>query len=114
MKINYESPKEVRVSQTYWVRVYMAGDIREAEIICQRYCSGVGLCVTLTETKYIYTGGRENGFIVELINYPRFPSKSEDILNESLTLSHRLAEGLGQKSYTVTTPHTTYYKSYLL
>jgi len=38
-----------------------------------------GLCVTLTPTEFIYTKGKEPGFIVGLINYPRFPSSSEKL-----------------------------------
>ena len=37
------------------------------------------LCVTLTETEFIYTDGGEPGLVIGLIDYPRFPSQHEAI-----------------------------------
>lgn len=48
--------------------------IDQVEEVCQGYCNGAGLCVTVTPTKFIYTKRWEPGCIVGLINYPRFPS----------------------------------------
>lgn len=53
--------------------------------LCQKHVDKIGLCVTVTETDYIYTNGSEKGVIVGLINYPRFPiAKHKDsiILNK--------------------------------
>jgi ferredoxin len=54
-------------------------NIEDAYKICQDYCDTVGLCVTVTPTKYIYKNGEEDGIIIGLINYPRFPSTPFDI-----------------------------------
>ena len=49
---------------------------QEAFDVCRDYVNRVGLCVTLTETEFVYTDGWEHGVIIGLINYPRFkPSK---------------------------------------
>ena len=46
--------------------------------ICQEFCE-TGLCVSVVQTDFIYTGGRENGAKITLINYPRFPSTIEKL-----------------------------------
>ncbi len=60
------------------VSIFIAGDYDKAHEICRAHCDAVGLCVTVTATSYIYTGGEEAGVIVGLINYPRFPSEPAD------------------------------------
>ena len=67
----------VKEVDTYWVRIYMAGDLQIAKHICREFCM-VGLCINISETDYIYTMGEEIGFCVELINYPRFPATEKD------------------------------------
>lgn len=94
---------------SYPVSVFVAGKVWEAETICREYCDQVGLCVTVTETNYCYTGGEEAGVIVGLINYPRFPATPAEILAKAEELAHRLIEGLGQRSATVQTPDATYW-----
>jgi hypothetical protein len=89
------------------VTIFIAGDYYEAWKVCRAYCDEVGACVTLTPTKYIYTGGDEDGLIVGLINYPRFPAESVHIEAKAIELGHRLREALGQESFSVQTPTTT-------
>ncbi|HEY7823728.1 MAG TPA: hypothetical protein VIG24_12880 [Acidimicrobiia bacterium] len=50
--------------------------IREVE----KYCDAVGLCVSITSTRFVYTGGWEMGFRVGLRNYPRFPCEDSSVL----------------------------------
>lgn len=57
---------------TYQVAIYMAGDPDTAKRYLRRYCYEIGLCVTVTPTDFIYTGGEETGFVVGLLSYPRF------------------------------------------
>lgn len=59
------------------VQIFMAGDISEAKKEIRSYCYEVGLCVTVTPTDFIYTGGEESGFVIGLVNYPRFPDSRE-------------------------------------
>lgn len=93
---------------SYLVRIYMAGDISFAKQVCQEYCLK-GLCVNLYETDYVYTMGSEKGFIVEFINYARFPVSKNNLINDAQELADLLLERLFQKSYTLLTPETSYY-----
>lgn len=42
-----------------------------------------GLCVTITPTTFIYKNGREEGAVIGLINYPRFPMDTEGLRKEA-------------------------------
>ena len=75
--------------------------------ICQSYCNEVGLCVTLTPTKFIYTNGGESGFAVGLINYPRFPAEVSTIRKHALELAERLKSAYAQYRVTVVFPNKT-------
>ena len=77
------------------------GTNAEAECICRKYVDRVGLCVTVTPTRYIYSGGEEPGVIVGLINYPRFPKPPEEIRRHALELATQLMGGLHQQRVTV-------------
>ena len=85
----------------------MAGAIADAERVCREYCLEVGLCVSVTPTQYVYTGGQEAGFIVGLINYPRFPLLPGAIDERAVALGMRLMVALCQLSFTVEMPSTT-------
>lgn len=103
-------PSTVTSAPTFGVRIFMAGPALEAERICRTYCSAVGQCVTVTPTTYVYKFGQEAGFIVGLINYPRFPTTLEALETHAKTLAASLMEGLSQGSYTIETPDaTTFY-----
>lgn len=76
--------------------------------LIQEFCDKVGLCVTVTETEFIYSGGREHGIIVGLINYPRFPRQPEDIVALAIDLGNQLRVAAKQQRVSVLTPETTY------
>lgn len=97
--------------ETSFVKIFMAGDYERAKDICQRYCSDVGLCVTVTPTSYVYKYGREEGFIAELINYPRFPETQASLSGLAMTLADLLLYELDQGSYTIMNPLTTNFYS---
>ena len=78
-----------------------------ARELLQKYTDAVGLCVTLTETEYIYTRGSEKGIIVGLINYPRFPSSTEKIKQQALLIAEILMLNLEQYRVTVVFPDLT-------
>ena len=71
-------------------------NIDEVLDICQEYCDNIGLCVTVTPTHFIYTGGREDGCFIGLINYPRFPSSPEEIFDTTFNLATVLKEKFNQ------------------
>lgn len=96
-------------TEPYEVKIYIAGEYEKAKDLCREFCNEVPLCVTVTPTEYVYTGGAESGVIVGLIQYPRFPSSTSEIFDKADKLGKRLCEGLHQASYTISTPTTTFY-----
>jgi hypothetical protein len=89
------------------VNIFIAGDYEAALGVCGTYCDDVGLCVTVTRTAYVYTNGSEDGLIVGLINYPRFPDEPARIEAKAVELGRILKVALEQESFTVQTPTTT-------
>ena len=103
---------KVEKSSSYWVRIYIAGPIDIIEQTCRKYCTDNGLCVTVSPTKYIYTGGEEVGAIIELINYPRFPEKDHGFIwVKALDLAEKIMYDGSQGSYTVMDSKDAYYYS---
>jgi hypothetical protein len=96
---------------SYPVSIFIAGDAAAAQVICRDFCDEEGLCVTVTPTTYVYTGGEEVGVIVGLINYPRFPSELASILMAAKMLAFELMHKLEQESVSVQTPDETHWFS---
>ena len=83
--------------------------IKEVERILKNYVNNFSSdCYSLTETKYIYTGGSEDGFVIGLINYPRFERTKEHILNNAIDIAYIIMCKLKQYRVTITTPTKTY------
>ena len=78
-----------------------------AKSICREYCDKVGLCVSVTQTTFIYTKGNENGCIVGFINYPRFPQTNEQIFNHAINIAKLLKEKYQQNKVTIVAPNKT-------
>jgi len=85
----------------------MSGPIEVAKQICRAECLREGLCVTIEPTTYIYTGGEEIGFVIGLVNYPRFPSEPEDLANRGRDLMNKLLEATCQHSAMLMLPEST-------
>lgn len=47
-----------KVEATFWATIYIAGDAEHAKQVCRDFCLAVGLCVTVTPTTFIYSGGK--------------------------------------------------------
>ena len=97
---------------TYPISIFMAGDVAAAVDYARQYCDQHGLCITVTPTSYIYTCGQEAGFIVGLINYPRFPSSPVELWDTAEHLAAYLRERLYQDSYTIQAPDKTVWISF--
>lgn len=95
---------------SYWAEISIAGDAARAVELCREFCE-VGLCVSVTKTEFVYTGGMESGVLVRLINYPRFPASPRNITWTAVLLGEFLRKGLFQDSFSVITPDTTYWRS---
>lgn len=93
---------------TYNATIYIAGDLAQIQACCRHYCLS-GLCVTVTPTSYVFTGGQEDGAIIGLINYPRFPSEPEKIAERATALAKELMQKCCQRSCTVETPDESQY-----
>lgn len=86
--------------ETYRVRIEMAGNLQTAEQLLRKECypPNEGLCVTVTPTTFIYTGGQESGFSVGMINYPRFPTTKEALFTRAVVIAEKLIAELCQWS----------------
>lgn len=101
---------QIETTQTHWAKIFMAGDISIAKQAIRQFCMQQGLCITLQLADYLYTGGEEAGFVIGLINYPRFPSTPERIDSTAQALAADLMVACCQLSYTIMTPTgTTWY-----
>ena len=92
---------------SYTVRIYSSGPIEEAKCILRKECHREGLCVTVEPTLFIYTGGEEQGFVVGLLNYPRFPSHPDAIWGRARHVALMLLEGCSQHSILLQAPDKT-------
>lgn len=92
---------------TFTVTIWMAGDIDTAKRFLRRRCHERGLCVTVTPTTFIYTGGEETGFQVGFVNYPRFPSTPGEIWTLAVEIAHQLIFECCQKSALVVSSSET-------
>lgn len=110
-------PNYMSVVDTYTATIYVGTSkdeawcyekIQKAKAICQNYCNAVGLCVTVKQTSFIYTDGKEEGVEVGLINYPRFPSNRQTLQVHAVTLAKLLKKKLEQKRVSVVFPDKTY------
>jgi hypothetical protein len=93
------------------VSLYMAGDVEHAKQIVRRFCKEVPVCVTVSPTTYIYTGGEEVGFVVAFRNYPRFPTTLAALESKASSLANLLRERLAQDSCMIVSPAVTSWSS---
>lgn len=92
---------------TFWARLYLSGPIEVAKQIIRGECRREGLCITIEPTMFIYTGGEEVGYIVGLINYPKFPVSDGLLEQRARDLMHLLLEATFQDSALMMTPQST-------
>lgn len=97
-----------KVASSVSVKLHVAGDLETIKKICDEYCT-VGLCVTVTPTTYIFTGGREEGVTIGLINYPRFPTTQTILTNHAYSLGYKILQQTDQLSFTVEAPTAMFY-----
>mgnify|MGYP005609863077 CR=1 FL=1 len=83
---------------TYTVTLWIAGDIDTARRVVRERAYNLGMCVTVTPTTFIYTGGEESGVAIGFVNYPRFPSTPAAIRAQAREIAETLIAALNQKS----------------
>jgi hypothetical protein len=64
-------------------------------------------CVSVTPTSYKFDKYEEQGWVVGIMAYPRFPQSGRDLLAFSEALAYHLFEALKQNRVSVATPHLT-------
>ncbi len=73
----------VKTADTLTAKIYLGlregygskqHSIDEVIDFIQEYIDRHPLCVSITPTTYVYTKGREEGAIIGLINFPKFPT----------------------------------------
>lgn len=95
------------VAPTYQIDIHVAGSYEAACEIVRRWVWNTPRCVTVLPQKFIYTGGEEDGVVVSLRNYPRFPSESDELQRLAGDLAWLLVSGLYQKSVLIVSPDWT-------
>jgi hypothetical protein len=101
-----------RTVESYPVSIFIAGDPNEAADCCRAYCDEVGYCVTVSQALYVFRGGEEEGVVIGLINYGRFPAEPEAIFQHAYRLGERLCAELKQESYTIQATDKTLWVSH--
>lgn len=106
---------KMMISKSYTAKIYVGfrapcgveKSINDARCLCYDYCNEVGLCVTIDETIFIYTGGSESGCVVGLIQYPRFPVEERVIQRHAIALATRLMKAYDQQRVSIVFPDAT-------
>lgn len=98
---------KTETADTYIIRLYLSGPIEVAKQTLRAECMLAGLCVTIEPTHYIYTGGEEAGYVVGLLNYPRFPSTADDLKRRASAVMLRLLDDTHQHSALMVAPDTS-------
>lgn len=102
-----DRPFVTGLAKTFWVKLFMSGPIEVAKQLIREDCQRAGLCVTIEPTTFIYTGGEEAGYVVGLINYPKYSSTQKKLVSRARELLQRLIEGTHQDSGLMMTPEVT-------
>jgi hypothetical protein len=95
---------KTETASTFTIRLYLSGPIEVAKQALRAECLREGLCVTIHETAFIYTGGEELGYVVGLLNYPRFPTTPEALTERARAMMRALLEATHQHSALMVTP----------
>ena len=105
-----KTAKTIEVKIFCGLRAQYTSKVYSAEIVrkeLQEYCDRVSLCVSVTETNFVYKNGKEPGVLIGLINYPRFPSSDKKILEHAKEIGYALMYTLEQNRVTIITPTET-------
>jgi hypothetical protein len=106
----------MKVTKTWEAKIFVglrAGysdklyDISKLLGVCQGYCNEIGWCVTVTPTTFIYKNGNEEGAIVGIIDYPRFPSNKDELTKRCIELAKMMMKATEQLRVTVVFPDDT-------
>lgn len=94
--------------KSYFAALHIAGDIEVAQAFLRKLAMR-GACYQVTPCKYVYTGGAEDGMVIRVIQYPRFPKQELEIFDTLLEDAKALAKELCQVSFTIETSYNSIY-----
>ena len=92
---------------TFVVRSYLSGPIEVAKQVLREFCREVPSCATIEPTTFIYPGGEEVGYVVGMLQYPKFPLPEAEIRDRAVDLANLLIERTFQDSALVVTSSET-------
>lgn len=92
---------------TYQIRLYLSGPIEVAKQVIREHALAHPICVTVEPTAFIYMGGEEQGYVVGLLNYPRFPTAPNELRVRAQQLAELLLGRTFQHSALIVTPTET-------
>jgi hypothetical protein len=92
---------------TYQIKIYLSGSIEVAKQVIREHLLDNPLCVTIEPTTFIYVGGEEAGYVVGLLNYPRFPTLPNELNVRADILAELLIKKTFQRSALVVKPKMT-------
>jgi hypothetical protein len=92
---------------TYQIKIYLSGSIEVAKQVIREHVLKNPLCVTIEPTTYIYTGGEETGYVVGLLNYPKFPRSTSELDDRAHNLAELLLVKTFQRTALITNAKTT-------
>lgn len=96
MKTEIKSIKRAKLT------IFIAGNKNTIEETCAEYCES-GACVSIQETSFVYTAGREFGAAISIISYARFPKDYCELKSNTIKLATLLIERCHQHSCTILT-----------
>jgi len=74
----------------------------------RKYIKRGDFAITVTSTRFFYQTGEEEGVIIGMINYPRFPLSKDAIKNIIIDLGYSLMKEFNQYRTTVIIGNDTY------
>lgn len=99
----------MKTCNSFSVKIFIAGDIDKAKEFIYNQFETEGNCVNVQPTEYIYTGGREEGMVIEFINYARFPSNLDALVDRAIKMAYDLIIHLDQRSASVVGERLSHY-----
>ena len=85
------------IEPSFPITLWIAGELAEIKQYVRQYCNETPMCVTITETEFIYVGGQEKGARIGFAHYPRFPLKN--IESTLVQNAYGMAKFLIEKCY---------------
>ena len=86
------------LKEGYTNKVHTLDEVKD---FIQDYVDKTSFCVTITPTTFIYKSGREDGVIIGLINYPRFPSNKKEIERKAEEIASICKKEYAQKRVSI-------------